>query len=88
MIGTKFTKGEWFIDHTGYYTRISTEDFYVCEIKRGPKANAHLIASAPNGFALGELVIKMCDHHEGLSPTEVGILYEAANEFIKKCHGE
>jgi len=53
---SKFTKGKWFIDNTGYYTRISTEDFYVCEIKRGPKANAHLIASAPDMYKLLEAI--------------------------------
>ena len=92
----KFTKGPWVKDHRNESLK-GCEGYDVvvwgCGLSHGSKnvervANAHLIASAPDGFALGELIIKMCDHYEGLSPTEVGILYEAAKEFIKKCKGE
>jgi len=37
-----------------------------------------------NKLAFGELVVGMCDHHEGLSPTEVDVLYNAAVAFIKE----
>lgn len=104
MSDIKFTKGEWEatnvkindLDVDCSYG-VSVGGFHLATVSSGAtfgvigeiqKANAHLIAAAPNGFELGELVIKMCDHHEGLSPTEVGILYEAATAFIKKARGE
>ena len=92
---TKFTKGEWlccdddgeiWIDNanTGLVADLCTSDAGYIE----SLANANLIAAAPIGFNLGELVIKMCDHHKGLTADEVGILHVAATEFIKKCHGQ
>lgn len=92
---TNFTEGSWNVK-TSFRNNKSS---HVIESLDGKSqatiitwgetvANAHLIAAAPNGFELGELVIKLCDHYEGLSPAEVGILYEAATEFIKKARGE
>jgi len=95
MSEPKFTKGpweifgDWGIKAEGAKDCLATFENQISDKGENEGfANAHLIASAPIGFALGELVIKMCDHHEGLSPTEVGILYEAAASFVKKARGE
>lgn len=90
----KATKGEWKTslsrNESEVYSTIENVSMRVCNIGFGEvsQANAHLIAAAPNGFALGELVMKMCDHHEGLNAEESDILYKAASSFIKKCKGE
>jgi len=45
--------------------------------------NTRSINVTQDELAFGELVMRMCDHHEGLSPTEVDILYKEAMVFVK-----
>ena len=52
------------------------------------KANAHLIAAAPDGHSLGEMVTDICGNPKGVSESDQDRLYEAALSFIKRCRGE
>ncbi len=52
------------------------------------KANAHLIAAAPDGAALAELVMELCGNPKGLSEAQQDELYETALQFMKKARGE
>lgn len=51
-------------------------------------ANAHLIAAAPDGYALAELVMEICGNPKGISEASQEELYEAALQYAKKARGE
>lgn len=51
-------------------------------------ANAHLIAAAPDGYALAELVMSICGNPKGVSEAGQEELYEAALQYAKKARGE
>lgn len=70
MTDTKFTKGEWTIDNTGYYTRILIDSCVMCRIQPTNIHNAHLIASAPAMYEM----IKELAH-------ELNLAIDECNEY-------
>ena len=58
----KFTKGEWFVDNDGYFTRVSARQEFgnvsVCTLPSGRSSSAHLIAAAPDMYELIERIGK------------------------------
>ncbi|GAA0586396.1 hypothetical protein ACFQH5_20440 [Halomonas salifodinae] len=55
---------------------------------RQRNANAYLIAAAPDGYALAELVMDICGNPKGVSEAARTELYEAALQYAKKARGE
>ena len=84
---TKFTHGQWFVDNTGYFTRIRSGNIRastVCVFQetvieaKTIKANAHLIASAP----------AMYKALEALSRGECIIYGDSIETILAKARGE
>lgn len=96
----KFTQGEWlaFYPHEvlneGVMSVEGEDGQLICKAEVYKSnidervANAHLIAAAPHGFALGKLVMDLCGQPHGVSEQQSDLLYETALEFIKKARGE
>ena len=76
----KFTKGPWTANNTGYYTRVVSGGVLISEISSG-NSNAHLIAAAPDMYAMLEVIaISMeCCH---------GVDTSAIYSLLAKARGE
>ena len=96
----KFTSGNWqVIENSAGAVEVITDsnEYLSIGIASGDKectkgviahANAHLISAAPDGFALGELIIEQCCQPGGISVQQSDLLYQTALSFINKCNGE
>ena len=93
MSEAKFTKGEWIVDYDNdsscewYYTGPAKVEYSynVSAIEHlEAKANAHLIASAPEMY---EMLSKIHDYLEVSGPTGFNLSLDI-NDLLKKARGE
>jgi len=88
----KATPGPWHYSETATHATVIDEnnDAVFHDDKRIPGVvrDAHLIAAAPDGYALAKLVMEVCGNPKGISERDQEELYEAALQYAKKARGE
>jgi len=97
MSDTKFTPGPWRSYNNGpHHNNRSIDNWEIhwsdadeCVVDHVyEEADAHLIAAAPDGYALAELVMELCGQPHGVTELQSDLLYEEALSFTKKSRGE
>ncbi len=87
---TTFTDGNWEVDNSGYFNRVFSDGILISEIKFGANGDAHLIACAPDMYAMIKELADMMDKlNEGFNADcKATELSDKAESLLKKARGE
>jgi len=84
MMKAKFTKGEWSVDTSGYFTKVMYGGTIICN-ETHTFADAHLIAAAPDMYAA---LNKIINSYNDYSSNSISIDAEEVIAALKKARGE
>ncbi len=80
------TPGPWHVGALGYIRSSTSPVARIVNRESSTKANAALIAAAPELLALAKLIAPL-NEAEGLSSAALGVLIDRAKDVIRKAEG-
>jgi hypothetical protein len=93
MSETKFTKGDWVIEASNYGILdvvVLDADWQICQFTRSDDAShdAHLIAAAPEMYAMLEDLAQECQCDCGYKSCRVERIRKDIDDLLTKARGE